>query len=59
VVTVIVDTPGRIRHWFALVDKLTTETGLVTSEIVPAFRATGPGIARGGLTLARLKGQQS
>jgi PII-like signaling protein len=42
VVTVVVDTPQRIRSWFALVDELTRGTGLVTSEMVPAFRATGP-----------------
>jgi PII-like signaling protein len=54
VVTVIVDTPERTRDWFAIVDELTDETGLVTSEMVPAFRATGPGIERGGLRLAEL-----
>jgi len=52
VVTVIVDTPERIRRWFDIVDELTAETGLVTSEQVPALRATGPDIARGGLRLA-------
>jgi PII-like signaling protein len=52
VVTVVVDTPERIRRWFAIVDELTAETGLVTSEQVPALRATGPEIARGGLRLA-------
>jgi PII-like signaling protein len=52
VVTVIVDTPERIGRWFAIVDELTAETGLVTSEQVPALRATGPDIARGGLRLA-------
>ena len=52
VVTVIVDTPERIGRWFAIVDELTDETGLVTSEQVPAVRAVGPGIARGGLRLA-------
>jgi PII-like signaling protein len=52
VVTVIVDTPERIRRWFGIVDELTAETGLVTSEQVPALRATGPDIARGGLRLA-------
>jgi PII-like signaling protein len=31
-VTVIVDTPPRIRRWFELVDDLTSETGVVTSE---------------------------
>ena len=42
VVTVIVDTPERIRAWFAVVDDLTDETGLVTSEMVPALRAHAP-----------------
>jgi len=53
VVTVIVDAPERIRRWFAIVDELTGETGLVTSELVPAFRATGPGLQHGGLRLSR------
>ncbi|HEX2194685.1 MAG TPA: DUF190 domain-containing protein [Candidatus Limnocylindria bacterium] len=53
IVTVIVDTPERIREWFAIVDRLTAETGLVTSEMVPAFRATGPELEYGGLRLAR------
>ena len=53
VVTVVVDTPDRIRGWFAVVDALTDETGLVTSELVPAFRATGQELDRGGLRLAR------
>ena len=44
VLTVIVDTPDRIRDWFAIVDELTDETGLVTSEMVPAYRATGPNL---------------
>jgi PII-like signaling protein len=52
VVTVIVDTPDRIARWFAIVDELTDETGLVTMEQVPAMRAVGPGVARGGLRLA-------
>ncbi|MDX6640675.1 MAG: hypothetical protein QOF12_1686 [Solirubrobacteraceae bacterium] len=52
VVTVIVDTPNNIRRWFAIVDEYTDETGLVTSEIVPALRATGPDIEHGGLELA-------
>jgi hypothetical protein len=49
---VIVDTPEHIARWFAIVDALTDETGLVTSEQVPALRAAGPGIVRGGLWLA-------
>jgi PII-like signaling protein len=52
VVTVLVDRPERVRHWFAIVDELTSETGLVTSEIVPAMRVTGPGLRAGGLRLA-------
>jgi PII-like signaling protein len=39
VVTVVIDTRERIRDWFAIVDALTDETGLVTSEIVQAFGA--------------------
>ena len=53
VLTVIVDTPERTREWFAIVDELTDEAGLVTSEMVPAFQATGPDVSRGGFTLAR------
>jgi PII-like signaling protein len=52
VVTVLVDTPANIRRWFAIVDELTKQTGLVTSEIVPAYRATTPRGRRGGLRLA-------
>jgi PII-like signaling protein len=39
VVTVLVDTPDRMRRWWEVVDELTDETGLVTSEMVPAARA--------------------
>lgn len=53
VVTVVVDTPQRIRRWFAIVDELTPERGLVTSEIVPASRASAPGLTEGELGLAR------
>ncbi len=52
VLTVIVDTPERIRRWFAIVDALTEEAGLVTSEMVPAQRTVAPDGARGGLRLA-------
>ena len=41
VLTVVVDTPARIRRWFAIVDELTDESGLVTCEMVPAFHARG------------------
>ena len=53
VLAVIVDTPERIRRWFAIVDALTAQTGLVTSEMVPAYRATAPHGTHGGLRLAR------
>jgi PII-like signaling protein len=36
VVTVVVDTPERTRRWFEIVDEVTRDTGLVTSELVPA-----------------------
>jgi PII-like signaling protein len=35
VVTVVVDTPERTKRWFEIVDEVTAETGLVTSEAVP------------------------
>lgn len=54
IVTVIVDTSEHIPKWFALIDELTDQTGVVTSEMVPALRATGPTLTRGGLRLARL-----
>lgn len=53
VLTVIVDTPANIKRWFDIVDELTTETGLVTSEIVPAYRASASGIRQGSLRLAQ------
>ncbi len=53
IVTVLVDTPERIAALYPVVDELTAETGLVTSELVPAFRAAGPDLREGGLRLAR------
>lgn len=50
--TVVVDTPPRIERWFEVLDEITPERGLITGEIVPAFRATGPEIRRGGLRMA-------
>jgi PII-like signaling protein len=52
VLTVVVDRPDRIHRWYEIVDELTDETGLVTSELVPAFRATGPDLLEGGLPLS-------
>ncbi len=51
VLTVVVDTPANMRRWYEIVDELTTRTGLVTSEIVPARRA---GNRRGGDAVAPL-----
>jgi PII-like signaling protein len=54
VVTIIVDTPERIMRSFEIVDELTDEAGLVTSEIVPAMASLKEGQPqRGGLRLAR------
>lgn len=39
VVTVAIDSPVRTARSFAIVDELTGEHGLVTSEVVPAMRA--------------------
>ena len=52
VTTVVLDTPERMRSWFAIVDEMTSHTGLVTSELVPALRAAAPGVVHGGLALA-------
>ncbi len=52
-VTIIVDRPDRIMESYAIVDELTAERGLVTSEMVPASSAIAEGKRRGGLRLAR------
>jgi PII-like signaling protein len=52
VVTTVIDTPERIASAFAIVDELTAERGLVTSEMVPALagmdggekKRAGPGV---------------
>jgi PII-like signaling protein len=56
VLTVVLDTPANTRRWFAIVDELTAQTGLVTSELVPALRAGGPDAEHGGLRLAAPRG---
>jgi PII-like signaling protein len=43
VITVVIDTPERIAAAFAIIDELTAEQGLVTSEWVPAMRPGGTG----------------
>jgi PII-like signaling protein len=56
VLTVLVDRPEAIRRLWPIVDEVTDRAGLVTSELVPAFRAVGPGIESGGLRLADPRG---
>ncbi len=53
VVTSAIDTPERSAAWFAIIDELTTEHGLVTSEMVPAAAAIEGAERHGGLVLAR------
>ncbi|MDG3015115.1 DUF190 domain-containing protein [Speluncibacter jeojiensis] len=53
VTTVVIDTPGNIAAVFDVVDELTAEHGLVTSEMVPALAALGPDGDPHGLHLAR------
>ena len=54
VLTTIVDTPERIAASFEIVDEVTREAGLVTSEMVPAMASVSDGERqRGGLRLAR------
>jgi PII-like signaling protein len=38
VVTVAVDAPGNVARWAPIVEEVTARTGLVTSELVPAYR---------------------
>ena len=40
VITTVIDTAGRISAAFDIIDELTSERGLVTSETVLAMRAT-------------------
>jgi PII-like signaling protein len=53
VVTILVDAPERIAQSFEIVDELTRDRGLVTSEIVPAMTVLDEEGRRGGLRLAR------
>jgi PII-like signaling protein len=54
VVTIVVDTPEGIAKSFEIVDEVTAEAGLVTSEMVPAMASLSEGKRqRGGLRLAR------
>ena len=53
VCTIAVDTPERTAESFSIIDELTSEHGLVTSEMVPAMTALSSTQTRGGLRLAR------
>lgn len=53
--TVIVDTSANIQRWWKIVDAVTTERGIVTSELVPASHAVSADHRRGGLELASLR----
>jgi PII-like signaling protein len=52
VVTIIIDTPNNIAACFDIVDEVTREQGLVTSEMVPALAADGDD-GSGGARMAR------
>ena len=57
VVTVVIDRPEQIAAAFEIVDELTAETGLVTSELIPAMASMSDGGSRrGGFRLARTPG---
>jgi PII-like signaling protein len=52
--TIVIDKPERIARSFEIVDELTQQAGLVTSEMVPAVASVAEGEpVRGGLRLAR------
>jgi PII-like signaling protein len=53
VTTIVIDAPDRIAASFDIIDGLTTEHGLVTSELVPALVSVDDGNRRGGTELAR------
>jgi PII-like signaling protein len=53
VVTIVIDRPERVAQAFGIVDEMTGEHGLVTSEMVPAARAMSEQRASGGVRLAR------
>jgi PII-like signaling protein len=51
-VTIVIDTPERMPAAFSVIDELTCERGLVTSETIPAMRASAGDRHRGGTRLA-------
>jgi PII-like signaling protein len=50
--TIVIDTPQRTAEAFPIIDALTTEHGLIISEMVPAVHARSSERRRGGLRLA-------
>lgn len=52
VVTILIDSPERISASFDIVDELTSERGLVTSETIPALTSIAADTRIGGLRLA-------
>jgi PII-like signaling protein len=52
VLTIAIDTPERTARSFQIIDELTSEHGLVTSEMVPATCAISATERQGGLRLA-------
>jgi PII-like signaling protein len=60
-VTIVIDTPERMPAAFSVIDEFTSERGLVTSETIPAMRASSGDRQRGGTRLAshHLRGPRS
>ncbi len=52
VMTIAIDSPAKAARSFELIDELTREHGLVTSEVVPAMQALSASERIGALTLA-------
>jgi len=53
VTTIVVDSPERIAASFDIIDRLTADYGLVTSEVVPALLSIDGDERRGSTTLAQ------
>jgi len=53
VACVVIDTPDAIARLWPVLDGLTAHGGLVTSEVIPAFRTHGPVGTHGRLHLSR------
>jgi PII-like signaling protein len=53
VTTIVVDSPDRIAASFDIIDDVTAQHGLITSELVPALVSIDGGERLGGMSLAR------